>query len=334
MAANGADYVMWRNIKFTSAGAGVSNPLVVTGAGSVVHQCYISNPSTNASASCLQPGLNAIAESNDLALTGASGGSGALILSSSGVRAIANRIIDSQTAGIVISNTGNSVVLDNVFFAAVVGPAIDITGTNVSMLWTIRGNTIQGKTTGIRCAAATYTLPGYYGDNHITDCTTGILSLQDGTSQLPGWFSHNRFRDNTANVDGWDDWHSGGAPGEVTTDTGTSTSDYKATGSDDYHLISTAPGFRTASVPGRDIGALQHAEPTLPTASNVYTGTGTYGYSDALITPTKVVSSIANATAGNIKSGVTIGDVVGTFVGGGGAPIIGSAIVRSVGRVT
>ncbi len=63
-------------------------------------------------------------------------------------------------------------------------------------------------------------------------------------------------------------------------------------------------------------------DPTLPSAANVYTGTGTYGYADALITPTKVVSSIANATAGNIKSGVTIGDVTGTYVGSGS--IIGS----------
>ncbi len=317
MNASGSDYIIWRNIKFTSAGTGVSAAVLTTGTNCVVHQCYMTNPSTNAAAVALTPGANGVVENCDMALTGASGGGAALSSSGAQLRVIGNRILDSQIMGLSIAATG-AVILDNVFFAAVVGPPIAINGSTTTWVWTIRGNTTQGKTAGIQTGAGTFTTLNYFGDNHITDCTDAILSLQDGTSQLCAWFSHNRFRDNTRDVNGWDDWKSGGTAGEVTTDTGTATSDYIDTTTDKYRLISTAPGFRASSVPGRDIGAMQHAEPTLPTAANVYTGTGTYGYADALITPTKVVSSIANATAGNIKSGVTIGDVTGTFAGATG----------------
>lgn len=255
--AAGSDYIIWRNVKLTSAGAGVSSALLTTGSNGVVHQCYSSNPSTNASAMCASVGTNTIVENCDFALTGASGGTAALSLGASG-RAFANRVIDSQTVGIAVTSS-NCVVCDNVFFAAVAGPAIAVTSTTASHMWTIRGNTIQGKTTGIQVSATTFTGQSYYADNHVTDCTTGILSLQDGTSQLPGWFSHNRFRDNTTNVDGWDDWKTGGTAGEVTTDTGGAATDYTASGSDQYRLISGAPGAGTASVPNRDIGAMQRA---------------------------------------------------------------------------
>ncbi len=272
--ASGSNLLIWRNIKITSAGAGVSSATFAMGANCVAHQLYVSNPSTNAAAMCIDGGASScVIENCDAALTGASGGASAIRIGLND-RAIGNRIIDSQITGIAINGTG-AVVLDNVFFAAVVGPAIAITTTTTSHSWTVRGNTIQGKTTGIQGSAATFTTLNYYGDNHITDGTSGLLSLQDATSQLAGWFSHNRFRDNTANVDGWDDWKTGGTAGEVTTDTGTATSDYIDTTTDKYTLISTAPGFRAASVAGRDIGAKQHAEPTLPTAGNVKSGSTT-----------------------------------------------------------
>ncbi len=317
MIATGSNYLIWRNIKFTSAGAGVSAALLQTGIGCVVHQCYVTNPSTNAGAIAVTTGgTGCIVENCDLALTGASGGGQALTILSTD-RAIANRIIDSQNIGILCSGAGNFIVLDNVFFAAVVGPAVDLTNTTVSNLLTARGNVIQGKALGIRIASAAFTSLYYFGDNMITDGTSGIVNATPASQHLPAWFSHNRFRDNTTDVGSdWADWKTGGSAGEVTTDTGTATSDYIDTTTDKYKLISTSPGWRASSVPGRDIGAMQHVEPTLPTASNVYTGTGTYGYADALVTPTKVVSSIANATAGNIKNGVTIGDVVGTFASG------------------
>lgn len=257
MNASGSNFIIWRNIKFTSAGTNNGTAVLTTGTDSVVSQCYVSSPSTNAAAGCITLGTTSIVENCDVALTGASGGAQAILLVAS-CKAVANRVLDSQTVGINV-NGSSTVVLDNVAFSAVVGPLIDVTVSGTGSQWTLRGNTCQGKTTAIRVAAVTYTNLSYYGDNHITDNTTGILSLQDGTSQLAGWFSHNRFRDNTTNVDGWDDWKTGGTSGEVTTDTGGASTDYTATGSDQYRLIAGAPGVGTASVPNRDIGAMQRS---------------------------------------------------------------------------
>jgi hypothetical protein len=50
---------------------------------------------------------------------------------------------------------------------------------------------------------------------------------------------------------------------------------------------------------------------TFPAVANVWTGTGTYGYTGAELTPTKVASSITNCSAGNILYNVAIGDVTG-----------------------
>lgn len=55
--------------------------------------------------------------------------------------------------------------------------------------------------------------------------------------------------------------------------------------------------------------------PILPVVENVWNGTAGYGYSGGLLTPTKVASSIANCTAGNVKNGVVIDDVIGTYIG-------------------
>lgn len=54
--------------------------------------------------------------------------------------------------------------------------------------------------------------------------------------------------------------------------------------------------------------------PTLPDVANVWTGTGTYGYAGSPLTPTKRASSIANCSAVNVRAGITIDDVVGTYV--------------------
>jgi hypothetical protein len=257
MAATGSDYIVWRNIKITGAGAGVSAALLQIGAQCVAHQCYVANPSTNASAVGITMGTQSIVENCDVLMAGASGTLAGILGNSAHPRVIASRILDAPGAGILFTTgTSHCVALDNVFFAAVVGPCIDATG-NTGTLLTLRGNTCQGKATAVRVGAFTYTTLPYFGDNHITDCTTGILSLQDGTSQLAGWFSHNRFRDNTANVDGFDDWKTGGSAGEITTDTGGATTDYTDTTTNKYGLIAGAPGVKQASVPNRDIGAVQ-----------------------------------------------------------------------------
>jgi hypothetical protein len=56
---------------------------------------------------------------------------------------------------------------------------------------------------------------------------------------------------------------------------------------------------------------------TLPAASDVWHTASAYGVGGSGSTPSKVASSITNCSAGNVKSGVTIDDVTGTYTGGG-----------------
>jgi hypothetical protein len=60
------------------------------------------------------------------------------------------------------------------------------------------------------------------------------------------------------------------------------------------------------------------ADDVWPAEEDVFYGTGAYGPTGADYTPSKRASSIANCSAGNIKSGVVIDDVTGTYAGGAG----------------
>ena len=54
--------------------------------------------------------------------------------------------------------------------------------------------------------------------------------------------------------------------------------------------------------------------PVYPDAANVWYGSGQYGPGGTDYTPSKRASSIANCTAGNVKNGVAIDDVLGNFI--------------------
>lgn len=53
---------------------------------------------------------------------------------------------------------------------------------------------------------------------------------------------------------------------------------------------------------------------TLPAAANVWYGSGAYGVGGTGSTPSKRASSITNCVAGNVKNGVAIDNVTGTYV--------------------
>lgn len=81
--------------------------------------------------------------------------------------------------------------------------------------------------------------------NHITDCA---YAFQNSYASGGPILRHcNRTRDNTSADTGWGDWPDLYA---VTTDTGGHETDYEDAASDDYRLITSAPGA--------DIGALSH----------------------------------------------------------------------------
>lgn len=67
-----------------------------------------------------------------------------------------------------------------------------------------------------------------------------------------------------------------------------------------------------------------------PAEANVWYGTGQYGPTGTDYTPSKRASSIANCEAGNVKSGVQIDNVTGTYAGsgGGGGSLVNGGLVH------
>lgn len=68
-----------------------------------------------------------------------------------------------------------------------------------------------------------------------------------------------------------------------------------------------------------------------PDAADVWFGSGDYGPTGADYTPSKRASSIAFCESGNIKSGVTIDDVNGSYSaapGTGGGSLVNGGLVQ------
>ena len=98
--------------------------------------------------------------------------------------------------------------------------------------------------------------------------------------------------------------------------------DYVNAAASDYRLLSTSTG-KGAAIGGYDCGALQRAEPILPSTSDVWYGVTSWGELGAA-TGAKRASTITNCTAGNVKKDVAIDNVTGSYTGsGGGGKIIG-----------
>ncbi len=116
------------------------------------------------------------------------------------------------------------------------------------------GIDVVGCTTGIRFAAAAHTRLVQVVNNHITGCTTGILSLYDGTAQIPILCMGNRLR-NTTNVDGFDNWYAAtGGDLRNTVTAGTDAGDYVNPSLNDYRIKSGSPGA-TAGLGGLSAGS-------------------------------------------------------------------------------
>lgn len=93
---------------------------------------------------------------------------------------------------------------------------------------------------------------------HVTDSTRMFDNGYYATEEVPAMRAYNRTRDN-ANADrGFGDWPIFSA---VTTDTGDDTTDYTDASSDDFTLISAAPGKGAGLMAYTDIGAYQREEP-------------------------------------------------------------------------
>lgn len=244
-AGNGADFNVYRGLKFTGS---VSNSLVAIGVDAIVSDCSVVNSSTNAAAAGVDGASNAGTRviNCDVQAGGASGGAYAVQLLAttsvvSGCRA--------KCAG------GNAIIsrnfaLHNVCYGSARGLVNDATTTAATYLQ----NTIYGMTGDgidiVTSATARQTIVG----NHITDC--GGWGIDFNTSTCVKHLAMNRFRDNASgDVNGGGDWQTGGNWRNVTADTGGAETDYVDAANLTFALVATAPGIGGGPGSHQDIGA-------------------------------------------------------------------------------
>jgi len=164
------------------------------------------------------------------------------------------------------------------------------------------------------------------------DCV--FVNCSADTNGGKGWNLNSIDSDNIFMVNCHTNGNSGGTDnptGEIKAITGSPDFVNATSGSEDYGLQNASPliGAGLAPPTGGErpicIGPMQLVESsrnTDPGESDVWYGSGTYKIANVTKTPTKRASSIANCEAGNIKSGVTIDDVAGSYAGGGGSVIV------------
>ncbi len=319
----GSNYTIYRALKVVIDGTGVSSAAFSTGNYCIVEACSITNPSTNdAAIGITSP--SSLVINNDVTMSGTSGTVKGINASASRIEANHVKILSTNDAAYhIYSATSPTSIEDNLCYGGTAGSqaggGIYYASSTTASYVMIRGNTVTGSAgSGIKVANYAYSVPFCIVNNHITTCVGyAIDSEYNATADLPAYLGFNRLRDNTAGaVRGFGNWQVGTSTGHVTTDTGGDETDFNSVASDDFRLISAAPGKSTGLPAYADIGACQRPEPTYPSASHVWHTAAAYGDVMSPTTPTKVASTITNCEAANVKNGVTIDDVTGTYAGG------------------
>ena len=254
LVAGTGQLVTFKNIIFSSAGAGVSNSLLQPGAGCVFTQCVITNPSTNAAAGGAFCNANEITYENcDVFLTGATGAGNAIATgTSANARIIGCRIevTSTNSTSSAVNIGGAAVVTDTTVIGH--GGTIGVLAGSTAGVLNVFHNTITGFAVGVGVVTGNVHLHCIYG-NMVTDSTTNAVDLQDTSVAL--FAVHNRFRDVTTINSGSAGWLAL-ATGNITTGTGDST-DYVNAAGGDYRLVSTSPATSASSPAKGSMGALQ-----------------------------------------------------------------------------
>jgi hypothetical protein len=214
----------------------ISGAVVTMGTLGAMATCSVTNASTNAAAVAIAGNTGMICWNCDVALTGASGGSAAINNGGAAGRVIDCFVTGGPNHGILIAGA-NAVIIGN-FVYNCAGDGIKDTNNGTK---TYYGNTVQNCTSNGIEPSATSANCQMFVNNHITDCGAWGINSSGGTSNL--FLAHNRTRDNTSGaVTGGGDWAGGTTYSHVTTDNGSSTSDYMSPSTQDYRLAGAAVG--------------------------------------------------------------------------------------------
>ncbi len=218
----------------------------------VLARCKVTNSSTNAAATAITVPNRGVLFNCDALLTGGSGGTAAVnVIAAAACRILANRV-SGPGVGILLGASGNFLVA----FNTVYGGTIPLSSNTVSSTLTVLYNTfVGGSGDGVDIITATTTLQVFLG-NMVTD--NGGYGFDFNNAAAAVFTVYNRTRDNTAGaINLATDWVTGTNWNAVTTDTGTSATDYTAAGSNDYSLILASPATNAGFPFSASIGALQ-----------------------------------------------------------------------------
>jgi hypothetical protein len=317
-------YTIWRALSISNTG--YNGAAFITIANSSLTGCSITTSSTGAAAYAVHA-TSALVMNNDISVTSASGALAAVFANAS-TRVLYNRITNSLagSVGILISATSASPCIRRNLIYATAGHAIVITlTTGVSEIAENTCVDITGSYDGIHFTTGSSGVHVVI-NNVLTDAGAYGINCEDAACPL--YSSGNRLTRNLSGAkNGGTDWFTATSFGDVTTaQAGANTAaqrlaEYVSPGSANYdYRLKPASYAIGAGVMSVDIGACQSLV-TIPTASDVWYGSGEYGYAGSLTTPTKRASSITNCSAANVKSDVTIDDVTGTLSSGGGGII-------------
>ena len=247
-------FVILQNLSFTASACSAVMVGGTSGDQITLLECKVINSTNNSSAGAVRLDNNCKVLNCDLECSGAAH---VLVLDIDSSAIIAGNRIKGVEANQIFCQSGQGGTVVGNLFQGASGAGIGYNCEDSSN-YALINNTFYdlGRAISLPNAAAT-TVVLVSMNNHITDCVEHINNLYSGTATKAIIEVNNRVRDNTTERIGIGD---GALVGEVTTDTGGASTDYTDAGSNDFTLISAAPGKATGMRQYTDIGAYQRQE--------------------------------------------------------------------------
>jgi hypothetical protein len=282
------------------------------GASCAVKQCVLTNGANNAAAYGVKLIAGGVVFDSDIFTTHGTASGPCVSIEALGAKVIGCRIKSSMSSGVVVASSAGTILNNLIYECGTYGVHCNVAASSEHLIY---GNTI------VRCTLDAIKIADLLADdllaiinNHCTDNGESFYdNAYSATGVLPAFISHNRTRDNASADNGLGNWPIYDA---VTTDNNIG-GDYVDYTTDDYRLISAAPGKATGHMPSQDIGCFQRAEPTYPVAGDVDSTAAAYGDTVSQTTPTCVLPAEADVETG-VQYGAGGTEFEGTLSGSGG----------------
>lgn len=245
--------IILESLQITAARNG--SPLSLGALNGLLRACKITNSAIGSSGGCLSVVGRTTVYNCDIALSnGGNAGAQAVDLSTSGTRFLYNTIT-STGKGVIMSGGSSLMVVGNLIYNCT-GNGLEITST--SAYGTFLNNTIVSSGADAIRLMTGSTVEQCFMNNMLTDCTGDGIDMV--STSVAAILAHQRTRDNLSNIANGGDWVTATNYAEITTDTGGASTDYTASGSNDFTLIPGSPATNAGWFYNNSIGAFQRTQ--------------------------------------------------------------------------